>query len=163
LDKIIDVNKIKSPYMRSLFVHHTAKFYRLRDEQRTTRRNKWQKKLFHKWQVKHQGRLPDLSVIPDNTDCCYTYTDEIDQVIEWEGQQHTIFKHKMCPYYYTLEIPEVEREQHIGIVAMGQTCIGGCHLLGKTDDDMRGSGLLWDELKECYFKMHKYIPGENDD
>ena len=48
-------------------------------------------------------------------------------------------------------IPKEEQGDHVGLVAMGQSHIGGCKLIGKTDDDMDGWGLLWDQCKECPF------------
>lgn len=123
----------------------------------------WKRKLFRDWQKEHQGKLPDLSVIPDNCDYCYTCTDEVDRVIDFEGIPYTLYKYKMCDYYYKIEIPEAERESHDGIVACGQTYIGGCHLLKKTDDDFKGWGLLWDGCKECSLKMHKDVSGEYDE
>lgn len=163
LDKTIDIKRIKSPYVRSLFVHHTAKFYRLREECGHIKFAIWKRKLFRKWQKNHQGKLPDLTTIPSNSDCCYTITNEIDRIIELDGEPYTIYKHKMCGFYYRIEIPEDERKNHVGLATRKQTHLCGCHLLGKTDDDFRGWGLLWDECKECHLKTHKYIPGEYDD
>ena len=58
---------------------------------------------------------------------------------------------KKCPFWYSIEIPKEEQGDHVGLVAMGQSHIGGCKLIGKTDDDMDGWGLLWDQCKECPF------------
>lgn len=103
--------------------------------------NQYYRKIFRRWQSKHNGRLPDLSVIPKNTFYCYT-------TISFD-KETLILKTKPCPYYYSVEIPKEERYDHVGVVAVGQNHIGGCHLLGKTDDDYGGWGLLWDQCKEC--------------
>ena len=53
-----------------------------------------------------------------------------------------------CPFYYEIEIPVEERENHVGIVAVGQTAIGGCNFLNETDYDLEDC-MLWDGVKEC--------------
>lgn len=106
--------------------------------------NKWLKQKVRDFQKRNNGIDP-RKMIPKNTLYCYQIID----IIQPTPEDEIIIKKKPCPYHYTIEIPQEEQDQHPGIIAMGQTCIGGCKFINKTDDDMNGWGLLWDECKEC--------------
>jgi len=109
---------------------------RNREISREIAANKYIKKLSRKFQSENNGSLALLKEIPQGL-YCYDYTSE--SLI------------KKCPFWYSIEIPKEEQGDHVGLVAMGQSHIGGCKLIGKTDDDLDGWGLLWDQCKECPF------------
>lgn len=97
----------------------------IRARKRIAKRNR---QVIREWQSEHNGKRPDLSVIPYGSYC------------------------DKCSYQYSIRIPKEERDLHVGIVSVGQSHIGGCKLIKKTDDDFDGFGLLWDGCKECGFK-----------
>ena len=136
MGKIISIYKVTDMFKRKVRLQQKRK-----DRLHKVINNKFYKKTFRRWQKEHNGKLPDLSVIPKKTLYCYI-------TISFD-RDTLILKTKPCPYYYSVEVPKEERKDHIGIVAVGQNHIGGCHLLGKTDDDYGGWGLLWDQCKEC--------------
>ena len=136
MGKIISTYKVTDMFKRKVRLQQKRK-----DRLHKVINNKFYKKTFRCWQKEHNGKLPDLSVIPKKTPYCYT-------TISFD-RDTLILKTKPCPYYYSIEIPKEERKDHIGIVAVGQNHIGGCHLLKTTDDEHGGWGLLWDQCKEC--------------
>lgn len=101
------------------------KLTRKRNHYKNIKYRNYIKRVIRSWQKLHNGRLPDLSVIPKGSYC------------------------DKCPYYYSFEVGE--DDIHVGLVAIGQTHIGGCRLINKTDDDLGGWGMLWDSIKECPF------------
>jgi hypothetical protein len=127
---------------RDYWAQHCAK----RSYKRRRREKLYQKKLYNcyikkvlrDWQSRNNGILPDLSNIPEGYYCYH----------------HDSNSKVMCQYYRWIEIPETERDNHVGIVAVGQTGIAHCNLINRSDDDMGGFGLLWDECKECPFKKN---------
>ena len=133
---------------QSFFAQHystrTIKTMRNREISRKIAANKYIKKLSRKFQSENNGSLALLKEIPKGY-YCYDFTDYNDKV------DPPVFLTKKCPFWYSIEIPKEEQGDHVGLVAMGQSHIGGCKLIGKTDDDMDGWGLLWDQCKECPF------------
>ena len=111
--------------------------------------NKREKKYFRQYQ-KDTGKSDLFELIPKSSYYCYSVSNEIEQILYNEqGETFPIYKKILCPFWYSIEIPEEERNSCVGIVACGQTYIGGCKILKETDNDMNGWGLLWDQCKEC--------------
>lgn len=111
---------------------------------RKTQFDKYMRKTIREYQSKHH-KLPDLSSIPPG---CYCHG-PVTKIIDREYLPPIFEYGKSCPFHYFIEIPEDERDNCKAIAALGQTCIGGCHLLNITDNDLDGFGLLWDQCKEC--------------
>lgn len=107
--------------------------------------NKWTKKLVRRYQSENEGKNP-LPYIPNNTFYCYT------AYVRPNADKKDFLNYETvpCHFWYSIKIPSKEINDHPRIVAVGQTHIGGCRLLKKTDDDMGGWGLLWDMVKECH-------------
>jgi hypothetical protein len=118
--KLIDILRAESKW--------TKKQHRKKKKRQLVSQNKWNKKLYRKYQSE-TGKNNLFELIPKDTPYCY--------------------RNKVCPFWYSIEVKLEDRVNHIGIVAVGQNHIGGCKLLKKTDDDMGGWGLLWDQCKEC--------------
>jgi len=97
--------------------------------------NKLIKQKVRIYQRENSGKDPRVT-IPANTYYCYN-------------------TNQTCPHWYSIEIPENERDSTPGIVAINQNFIGGCKFLKQTDDDFNSSGLLWDQCKECGLKMEQ--------
>jgi hypothetical protein len=112
-------------------------------------RNKWIKKHVRRFQKENNGVNP-LLLIPKNTFYCYKL-----MKIEYHDPEPPTFEIDPCPFWYSIEIPEEELDNHVGIVAMNQKHIGGCKFIKKTDDDMDGWGLLWDQCKECRYSEER--------
>ena len=121
----------------------TLKHYRKERNTRHIQSHKHTKKLVRQFQRENHGINP-LKFIPKETPYCYTGLS-----VEEKENGEPIFNISACKFWYSIEIPQEELDNHIGIVAMNQSHIGGCKLLKKTDDDMNGWGLLWDQCKEC--------------
>lgn len=107
----------------------SKKLRRKRDNNASIKFKKNIREVLRIWQKSHNGRLPDLSVIPKGTYCDSGYG--------------------LCPYYYSFKASEDYK--HPGLVTPYQTMLGGCHLINKTDDNLNGYGLLFDGIKECPF------------
>lgn len=110
--------------------------------------NKYLKKQIRLYQKLHNGINP-IKVIPKNTPYCYCGLRFASTLITPPNSIDYI-----CPHYSIIEIPESKLDDHPGIVAVGQTHIGCCAFLNKTDDDMNGTGLLWDMVKECGYSYN---------
>lgn len=93
-------------------------------------RNKFIKKKVREYQRNHNGKHPNLKLIPSGL-YCYN-------------------SNGSCPFYETCK-----SVNGIGLVAVGQDYIGKCNFLNMTDDDMNGWGLLWDKVKECSVNMEE--------
>lgn len=116
---------------------------RAKDLYAACRHHKAVRRTLRAYQRRHRGRLPDLSVIPHGDYCYY----QVPEGVPYESR-------RFCPYYSLIDIPEEERDLHPGIVEDGQTAIGACSLLGKTDDEFgKFSGLLSDEVKMCHWNF----------
>ena len=96
--------------------------------------NKHKRKIIRDFQKRNNGKHPDIKHIPYGEYC---------------DNEHD--SRHYCQYYYTFPA----KPDDIGNVATGQTIIGGCKLINKTDNDMNGFGLLWDSCKECPFNYDK--------
>lgn len=135
------IRKLKD--IRSYHAPQSKKRQRAKSLYASCRRNQAIRNALRDFQRRNQGRLPNLSLIP-NGDYCFH---PLDEAAPFECR-------RLCPYYSLIEIPEAMLESHPGIVAEGQTAIGACALLGKTDDDFGAfSGLLWDEVKMCFWNF----------
>jgi len=110
----------KSPYIK----FETIWWRKNRDKQ-ITKHEIYIKKIIRTYQSNHNG-IDGSKIIPKHTLYCCD-----------------------CPYYQFIKIPTEELDQHVGIVAVGQTGIGYCKFIELSDDDMDGWGLLWDGCKEC--------------
>jgi hypothetical protein len=132
--KLIDILRAESKW--------TKKQHRKKKKAQNIKQNKWNKKLYRQYQSE-TGKNNLFKLIPKDTPYCYTSL-RLDKT-----KEPPVYNIKPCPFWYAIEIPEAELDDHIGVVAMGQNHIGGCKLLKQTDDDMEGWGLLWDNCKEC--------------
>ena len=101
------------------------------------------KKFNRKWQSEHNGSLKEIKDVPIG---CYCYKTLRMKKLK-DGSLK--FESVTCPYWYSIEIPEEELDDHVGIVAVGQHYIGGCKYTNETDDDRDSWGLYWDMVKEC--------------
>jgi len=144
--KLRDIHKINT--LKNL-INLSKKDHRKRRDNRRILAQKYVRNLVRK-NFQQYGDVRKL--VPQDTYYCYTYHNEDikDPCLRAIGR----LKRTICPFWYWIEIPEDERPDHIGIVAEGQTGIGGCKLLNETDDDMNGWGLLWDSCKECGISCH---------
>ena len=117
------------------------------------RHNKFIRMKVREYQRYHNGKHPNLKLIPDGYYCHGHMTDLVT-----EGNNPPVFKYgKFCPFYERVEIKENYPESfdhNPGLVAVGQTWIGKCNFLRITDNDLNGWGLLWDECKECGINIH---------
>jgi hypothetical protein len=132
--KLIDILRAESKW--------TKKQQRKKKKRQVISQNKWNKRWYRQYQSE-TGKNDLFELIPKGTPYCY-------KVYRPLNVEEKDYIQVVCPFHYFIEIPTEERINHIGIVAVGQNHIGGCKLLKKTDDDMGGSGLLWDSCKECY-------------
>jgi hypothetical protein len=129
--KLADVMAYRRPQNR--------KRCRAKDRHAAIRVRKAKRRILRDYQRRHHGALPDLALIP-NGDYCYSFP--CGDGVPYECR-------RMCPHHGLIEIPEAERDAHPGVVAEGQTAIGTCSLIAKTDDDFIRGGMLWDEVKMC--------------
>ena len=115
-------------------------------------RNKFIKKKIREYQRNHNGKHPNLKLIPSGPYCHGPIT-----VIAQADSTPPIFKYeKPCPFYESIEVSDPDDyKKNPGIVAAGQTWIGCCKFLCITDNELDGSGLLWDECKECSINMEE--------
>ena len=122
---------------------YSRKYHRKQYRQRHIRFIKWVKEKVRLYQKQHNGIDP-RGVIPRNTYYCYKLAS-----IENRGSELAPIIHTVpCEHWYSIPIPKEELDDHVGIVAVDQDYIGGCRLLGITDDK-EGWGLLWNQCKEC--------------
>lgn len=128
-------------FLKERFTWSSKKWRKNRKAQKIAQ-NKWNKKMFRQYQ-RETGKNDLFKLIPYDTPYCYTSLG-LDRT-----KEPPVYDIKPCPFWYGIEIPEAELDNHIGVIAMNQTHIGGCKILKKTDDDMGGWGLLWDQCKEC--------------
>lgn len=135
--KLIDILRAESKW--------TKKQHRKKKKRQTISQNKWNKRWYRQYQ-RETGKNDLFDLIPKKTPYCYkAYCPP-----GVEEKDYANYIQVVCPFHYFIEIPVEERINHVGIVAVGQTAIGGCKLLKKTDDDYDGWGLLWDSCKECH-------------
>jgi len=135
--------------IRTLREIMNKKDYRKRHNHNRILRQKYTRNLIRK-NFKQYGDI--RKIIPQDTYYCYTYHNEDIKDPCLRAISH--LQRTMCPFWYWIEIPESEYKDHVGIVAEGQTGIGGCKLLNETDDDYDGYGLLWDACKYCLISCH---------
>ena len=127
----------------------TKKQHRKKKRRQAISQNKWEKRWFRQYQ-RETGKNDLFELIPKNSPYCYKPTGRIIGEMQFEDCTIPRYEIKLCPFWYSIDVPEEEREERESVVAMGQNHIGGCKLLKKTDDDFQGWGLLWDQCKECH-------------
>lgn len=105
----------------------------------TTKVKKSQRKIIRNYQKLHNGRHPQIKMIP-NGYYCYN-------------------NNGRCPFYFMVQIQDDDSNDIVENIAKVQNYIGGCKLLNLTDIDLE-FGLLWDDCKECSFNIkHERLRG----
>lgn len=133
-DTIYCKKGLKLKQLLTLWNLYSKKKNRVRALWLTINCNKHKRKLIRSFQKRNNGRQPEIKSIPCGEYC---------------NNEHDDYCY--CQYYYTFPA----KIDDVGLVAIGQTEIGGCKLINKTDNDMGGFGLLWDRVKMCPFKHDK--------
>jgi hypothetical protein len=136
------------PTIGDMLRHRT--FNRMTRATSLVKQERAKKQIIRAFQFRNNGRHPDLTVIPEGSNCCSYQLDVLG------NSEKTL-----CPYWFSIKRKEAAilygEDAVIGYIGTYlEISAGGCSLLN-TDDYKENNlfSLLWYEVKKCPFNTQQ--------